>query len=92
MGIILICAALDSISDRHSHWAATARFRGDAIIGAMCVQCMVTAMSSVAAASGTRAWLGRKRAEWLTPKLLRLITVALFIGAVLVAGTMSGSS
>lgn len=57
----------------------------------MCVQCMVTAMSSVAAASGTRTWLGRKRVEWLTPKRMRFITVALFVGAVLAAGTMSGS-
>jgi len=52
---------------------------------------MMTAMGSVAAASGTRTWLGRKKAEWLTPKRLRFITVALFVGAVLAAGTMSGS-
>jgi hypothetical protein len=52
---------------------------------------MVTAMSSVAAASGTRTWLGRKRGEWFTPKRMRFITVALFVGAVLAAGTMSGS-
>jgi len=58
---------------------------------AMCVQCMMTAMGSVAAASGTRTWLGRKKAEWLTPRRLRFITVALFVGAVLAAGTMSGS-
>jgi hypothetical protein len=58
---------------------------------AMCVQCMMTAMGSVAAASGTRTWLGRKKAEWLTPRRLRFITVALFVGAVIAAGTMSGS-
>jgi|1185.fasta_scaffold33569_2 hypothetical protein len=58
----------------------------------MCVQCMFTAMSSVAAASGTRTWLTRKRADWLTPNRLRFITIALFVAAVLVAGTMSGSS
>ena len=58
---------------------------------AMCVQCMMTAMGSVAAASGTRTWLGRKKAEWLAPRRLRFITVALFVGAVLAAGTMSGS-
>ena len=57
----------------------------------MCVQCMLTAMSSVAAASGTRTWLGRKRADWLTPRRLRFITIGLFAVAVLVAGTMSGS-
>ena len=53
---------------------------------------MVTAMGSVAAASGTRTWLGRKRADWLTPKRLRFITIGLFACAVLVAGTLSGSS
>jgi hypothetical protein len=52
---------------------------------------MLTAMSSVAAASGTRTWLGRKRADWLTPRRLRFITIGLFAVAVLVAGTMSGS-
>ena len=58
----------------------------------MCVQCMMTAMTSVAAASGTRSWLAQRRAEWLTPRRLRYITVGLFAVAVLVSGTLSGSS
>jgi polyferredoxin len=58
----------------------------------MCVQCMMTAMTSVAAASGTRSWLAQRRADWLTPRRLRYITLALFTVAILVAGTMSGSS
>jgi hypothetical protein len=58
----------------------------------MCVQCMMAAMTSVAAASGTRSWLSRKRAEWLTPRRLRYLTIGLFTIAVLVAGTLSGSS
>jgi hypothetical protein len=58
----------------------------------MCVQCMFAAMGSVAAASGTRSWLARKKAEWLTPRRLRFITVGLFAMAVLAAGTLSGSS
>ncbi len=58
----------------------------------MCVQCMMAAMTSVAAASGTRSWLARKRAEWLTPRRLRYMTVGLFAIAVLVSGTLSGSS
>jgi hypothetical protein len=53
---------------------------------------MMTAMTSVAAASGTRSWLAQRRADWLTPRRLRYITIALFTAAVLVAGTMSGSS
>lgn len=65
----------------------------DAILAAaMCVQCMYAAMGSVAAASGARTWLTRKRAEWLTRRRLRYITVALFAAAVLVAGTFSGTS
>lgn len=58
----------------------------------MCVQCMMTAMTSVAAASGTRSWLAQRRAEWLTPRRLRLMTIGLFAVAVLVSGTLSGSS
>jgi hypothetical protein len=56
------------------------------------MQCMVTAMTSMAAATGTRSWLAQKRSEWLTPGRLRFITIALFAAAILVAGTMSGSS
>jgi hypothetical protein len=55
------------------------------------MQCMVTAMTSVAAASGTRSWLGQKRADWLTPRRLRYVTIGLFAIAILAAGTMSGS-
>lgn len=55
------------------------------------MQCMVTAMTSMAAATGTRSWLAQ-RADWLTPRRLRFVTIALFAAAILVAGTMSGSS
>jgi len=58
----------------------------------MCVQCMYAAMGSVAAASGARSWIARKRAEWLTLRRLRYITIALFTAAVIVAGTFSGTS
>jgi hypothetical protein len=59
----------------------------------MCVQCMATAMTSVAAASGTRAWLGSRRLHWLTPRRLRTITIALFTAALLASAVlMSGSS
>jgi hypothetical protein len=58
----------------------------------MCAQCMMTAIASVAAASGTRSWLAQRRAAWLTARRLRFITVGLLAAAVLVAGTLSGSS
>jgi hypothetical protein len=58
----------------------------------MCVQCMMAAAGTVSAASGVRAWLGQKQAQWLTPSRLRWITIGLFTIAVLVAGTLSGSS
>jgi hypothetical protein len=59
----------------------------------MCVQCMMSAMTSVAAASGTRAWLGAKRLRWLTPRRTRTVTVALFTAALLASAVlMSGSS
>ena len=56
------------------------------------MQCMMTAAATVGSASGIRAWLGQRRADWLTPKVLRYITVGLFALAVLVSGTLSGSS
>jgi polyferredoxin len=59
----------------------------------MCIQCMASAMTSLAAANGSRAWLGRHRPRWITPKRLRRITVLLF-GAALLASAflMSGST
>jgi hypothetical protein len=58
----------------------------------MCVQCMMTAATSVGAASGIRAWVGQRFASVLTPGRLRAITVALFALAVLASGLfVSGS-
>ena len=59
----------------------------------MCVQCMLSAMGSMAAANGTRAWLGQKRFRWLTPQRLRTATVVLFSAALLASAfLMTGSS
>jgi hypothetical protein len=58
----------------------------------MCVQCMIGAMTAGAGASGTRAWLGRMRASWLTPKRMRRITIALIVAALAVSTTISGST
>jgi hypothetical protein len=53
---------------------------------------MMAAMTSVAAATGTRSWLAKMRAEWLTPRRLRYATIGLFTLAVLASATLSGSS
>ncbi|MEA2493609.1 MAG: hypothetical protein QOJ29_1520 [Thermoleophilaceae bacterium] len=54
---------------------------------------MMSAMGSMAAANGTRAWLGHRRPRWLTPKRLRSVTVALFSAALLASAfLMSGST
>ena len=58
----------------------------------MCMQCMMAATTSVGAASGIRAWLAQRQADWLTPKRLRYATIGLLTLAVLVSGTLSGSS
>ncbi len=58
----------------------------------MCMQCMMTAATTVGAASGFRAWLGQRKADWLTPRRLRYLTISLMTIAVLVAGTLNGSS
>jgi hypothetical protein len=52
---------------------------------------MMTAMTSIAAASGSRSWLANKRPNWLTPRRLRHITIGLFAAAVLASGMLSGS-
>lgn len=59
----------------------------------MCMQCMLSAMGSMAAANGTRAWLGRRAFAWLTPIRLRRVTVGLFTAALLASALlMSGSA
>jgi hypothetical protein len=58
----------------------------------MCAQCMASAAAAVGGASGVRAWLATKGFAWLTPVRLRRITVALLVGAAVVASlTASGS-
>jgi Sec-independent protein secretion pathway component TatC len=58
----------------------------------MCMQCMAGAMTAVGVASGLRAYLGRVRAVWLTPRRLRALTVALVIGAVIAPATLLSGS
>jgi hypothetical protein len=59
------------------------------------MQCMMTAGASVSTASALRVWLGSHVGSTLTPRRLRLITIALFALAVLASGlfvTGSGSA
>jgi hypothetical protein len=58
----------------------------------MCVQCMMAATTSVAGASGIRAWLQAHSPEWLCERRMRWVTRGLFALALVAAGTMSGSA
>jgi hypothetical protein len=52
------------------------------------MQCMASAMTAVGAASGARAYLGGRRFQWLTPRRLRAITVALAVAALVASATL----
>jgi hypothetical protein len=55
--------------------------------------CSACAMTAVAAASGTRAWLAAHRMAWLTPRRLRMITIGLAVAALVVSSVrFSGST
>lgn len=53
----------------------------------MCMQCMATAMTTGAAATGMRAWLVTHSPSWMTPQRLKLAT-----GAILAAGVLASGS
>lgn len=57
----------------------------------MCAQCMAAAATAAAGATGIRAWLGTRRWSWLTPRVLRRITVGLVAAGLVAAATLSGS-
>jgi hypothetical protein len=57
---------------------------------AMCAGC---ALATMAGATGVRAWLQAHHMTWLTPGVLRAITIALFVAAILVSSVgFSGST
>jgi hypothetical protein len=56
----------------------------------MCAQCMATAATATAAATGVRAWAAARSPAWLTPRRLRALTIALMAIAVAVAAVGSG--
>jgi hypothetical protein len=58
----------------------------------MCMQCMMTAMTSTAAASGVRSWLHTRRYEWLTPERMRRVTIGLVAAALIASATLISGS
>jgi hypothetical protein len=58
----------------------------------MCVQCMMTAMTSTAAATGIRSWLHTRRYEWLSPERMRRITIGLVAAALIASATLISGS
>jgi hypothetical protein len=56
----------------------------------MCAQCMATAATATAAATGVRAWAAARSPRWLTERRLRALTVALIAIAVTAAAIGSG--
>jgi hypothetical protein len=58
----------------------------------MCMQCMATAMTSGAIVTGARSWFATREFSWLTPALLRRITICLLATAMIVSALfVSGS-
>jgi hypothetical protein len=53
----------------------------------MCMQCMATAMTTGAAASGMRAWIATHQPRWMTPKRLKLATAAILTVGVIASGS-----
>lgn len=58
----------------------------------MCVQCMIGAMGATAGASGARAWLATRRWAWLSPRVLKRITLALVIAVLTASSILLGGS
>jgi hypothetical protein len=56
----------------------------------MCAQCMATAATATAAATGVRAWAAARSPAWLTPRRLKALTIALIATALTVAAVGSG--
>jgi hypothetical protein len=56
------------------------------------MQCMATAMTTGAAVSGTRAWLGTRNFTWLTPERLRRVTVSLFAAGLIASALLVSGS
>jgi hypothetical protein len=58
----------------------------------MCIYCAYTAMTSSAAATGIRSWLGTRRFSWLTEQRLHRITLGLVIAALIASSVLVSGS
>jgi hypothetical protein len=58
----------------------------------MCIQCMYTAMTSTAVATGARSWLQSRTYRWLTPQRMRRITIGLVAAALVASATLISGS
>jgi hypothetical protein len=56
------------------------------------MQCVATAMTAGATASGTRAFIAAKHFSWVTPKRLRAITIALIVLALAASSLLVGGT
>ncbi len=56
----------------------------------MCAQCMASAATVAAGATGIRAWLAAARYAWVTPARLKRLTIGLLTFSVLIAGAGFG--
>jgi hypothetical protein len=51
------------------------------------MQCMASAMTAGAAATGVRAWIATHSPSWMTPRRLKLTTAAILAAGVLASGS-----
>jgi hypothetical protein len=58
----------------------------------MCIYCAYTAMTSSAAATGLRSWLGTRRFSWLTERRLHRITIGLVAAALIASSVLVSGS
>jgi hypothetical protein len=56
------------------------------------MQCMATAMTTGAAVTGVRSWLGTRNYSWLTPQRLRRATLCLFAAGLLASALLVSGS
>ena len=56
----------------------------------MCAQCMASAVTVAAGASGLRVWLAAASPDWLTPLGLKRLTAVILALAVVLAGVGVG--
>lgn len=56
----------------------------------MCAQCMASAATVAAGATGLRSWLAAARYSWVTPVRLKRLTATLLAISILIAGVGVG--